>query len=108
MKAKTREENKSPAGVRATRKVEPRGQEDAAPSSARRTPTKQHSSFAKTAKGTTLTPGPGDHGLLRSRVKFEIYGEEMIDKKVRPSGASGRVYLPPDWVDRHVKVVKID
>ena len=42
------------------------------------------------------------------KVKFEIYGEEMIDKKVRPSGASGRVYLPPDWVERHVKVVRID
>jgi hypothetical protein len=61
MKAKTREENKSPAGVRASRKV-----------------------------------------------KFEIYGEEMIDKMVRPSGASGRVYLPPDWVDRHVKIIRID
>ena len=41
-------------------------------------------------------------------VKFEIYGEEMIDKKVRPSGASGRVYLPPDWVDRQVKIIRID
>ena len=42
------------------------------------------------------------------RVKFEIYGEEIIHKKVRPSGASGRVYLPPDWVDRHVKIIRID
>lgn len=42
------------------------------------------------------------------KVKFEIYGEEVIDKKVRPSGASGRVYLPTDWVHRHVKVVRID
>jgi len=41
-------------------------------------------------------------------VKFEIYGEEMIDKNVKPSGASGRVYLPPDWVDRHVKIIRID
>lgn len=42
------------------------------------------------------------------RVKFQIYGEEMIDKKVMRSGASGRVYLPPDWVGRYVKVIKID
>ncbi len=42
------------------------------------------------------------------KVKFEVYGEEMIDKKVRRSGASGRVYLPPDWVDRHVKIIRID
>jgi hypothetical protein len=42
------------------------------------------------------------------KVKFEIFGEEMIDKEVRPSGASGRVYLPSDWVDRHVKIIRID
>ncbi len=42
------------------------------------------------------------------KVKFEVYGEEMVDKKVRRSGASGRVYLPPDWVNRHVKIIRID
>lgn len=43
------------------------------------------------------------------KVKFKIYGEEMIDKKVRSSGSSsGRVYLPPDWVDRHVKIIRVD
>lgn len=43
-----------------------------------------------------------------AKVKFEVFGEEMIDKEVRRSGASGRVYLPPDWVDRHVKIIRID
>lgn len=43
-----------------------------------------------------------------AKVKFEVYGEEMIDKKVKRSGASGRVYLPPDWVDCHVKIIRID
>jgi len=44
-----------------------------------------------------------------SKVKFKIYGEEMIDKKVSPSGSSsGRIYLPPDWVDRRVKIIRID
>ncbi len=42
------------------------------------------------------------------KVKFEVYGEEMIDKEVRQSGSSGRIYLPPDWVDRHVKIIRID
>jgi hypothetical protein len=43
------------------------------------------------------------------KVKFKIYGEEMIDKKVSPSGSSsGRIYLPPDWVDRRVKIIRID
>ena len=43
-----------------------------------------------------------------SKVKFEVYGEEMIEKLVRMSGNSGRVYLPPDWVGRHVKIIRID
>ena len=40
------------------------------------------------------------------KVKFEIYGDEMIEKTVNSSGNSGRVYLPPDWIGRKVKVVK--
>ncbi len=42
------------------------------------------------------------------KVKFEIYGEEMIEKKVKSSGNSGRVYLPPNWVGHHVKIVRVD
>jgi hypothetical protein len=30
--------------------------------------------------------------------KFEVYGEEMLEKKVKKSGNSGRVYLPPSWI----------
>lgn len=41
-----------------------------------------------------------------SKVKFEIYGREMIEKVVNSSGNSGRVYLPPDWIGTKVKVVK--
>jgi putative transposon-encoded protein len=44
----------------------------------------------------------------RIKVKFEIYGEEMLEKEVKSSGNSGRVYLPPDWVGHHVKIVRID
>lgn len=43
-----------------------------------------------------------------TKVKFEIYGEEMIEKVVKSSGNSGRVYLPPDWVGHYVKIVRID
>jgi len=44
----------------------------------------------------------------RNKVKFEIFGEEMLEKEVKSSGNSGRVYLPPDWVGHHVKIVRID
>lgn len=46
--------------------------------------------------------------ITRGSVKFEVYGEEIIQKRVRKSGNSGRIYLPPDWVGRHVKIVRID
>lgn len=39
---------------------------------------------------------------------FEGYGEEMIEKKVKPSGNSGRVYVPPEWVGKQVKVIRLD
>jgi putative transposon-encoded protein len=47
-------------------------------------------------------------GYTPTKVKFEIYGEEMIEKLVKSSGNSGRVYLPPDWVGRHVKIIRVD
>ena len=44
----------------------------------------------------------------KNKVKFEIYGEEMIEKRVKSSGNSGRVYLPPNWVGHQVKIIRID
>lgn len=61
----------------------------------------------KTAEeGVTVRPPETRPDLPRS--KFEVWGEEMIEKEVRQSGNSGRVYLPPEWVGRHVKIIRID
>jgi putative transposon-encoded protein len=46
--------------------------------------------------------------MPKSKVKFEVYGEEMLEKVVSLSGNSGRIYLPPDWVGHQVKIVRID
>ena len=51
-------------------------------------------------------PTEKDPAILNS-VKFEVFGEEMVEKQVKPSGNSGRVYLPPDWVGSRVKVIRI-
>jgi putative transposon-encoded protein len=58
------------------------------------------------SKKDSLNNGPSDTNV--DKVKFEVYGEEMIEKLVRMSGNSGRVYLPPDWVGHHVKIIRID
>jgi len=44
---------------------------------------------------------------IRNKSKFEVYGMEMIEKEVKKSGNSGRIYLPPDWVGKHVKIIRI-
>jgi putative transposon-encoded protein len=45
---------------------------------------------------------------IPTKVKFEIFGEEMLEKIVKMSGNSGRVYLPPEWVGKHVKIIRTD
>ncbi len=42
------------------------------------------------------------------KVKFGVFGVEIIEKEVKPAGNSGRVYLPSDWVGKHVKIIRID
>ena len=40
--------------------------------------------------------------------KFEVFGQEMIEKEVKQAGNSGRVYLPPDWVGKTVKIIRLE
>jgi putative transposon-encoded protein len=46
--------------------------------------------------------------MAKGKVKFEVHGEEMLEKVVSLSGNSGRIYLPPDWVGHQVKIIRID
>ncbi len=55
---------------------------------------------------TDHSPGNKTEAALH-KVKFEVFGEEMLEKRVKPSGNSGRVYLPPDWVGCRVKVIRV-
>ena len=52
------------------------------------------------------SPAPDE--TRQGSVKFEVYGEEMVEKEVKLSGNSGRVYLPPDWVGHQVKIIRVD
>ncbi len=60
-------------------------------------------SYSKSEKETTTY-----EDRMQRKVKFEVYGEEMMEKVVKLSGNSGRIYLPPDWVGHKVKIIKID
>jgi hypothetical protein len=44
-----------------------------------------------------------------NKVKFEIFGEEMLEKTVKHDGNSnGRIYVPPRWGDHNVMIIRID
>ena len=51
------------------------------------------------------TPDPKDE---REKTKFIVYGEEMVERIVKMSGNSGRIYLPPNWVGCRVKIIRVD
>jgi putative transposon-encoded protein len=42
------------------------------------------------------------------QAKLTVFGEEVIEKVVRPGGNAGRVYLPLDWVGKIVKIIRTD
>ena len=46
--------------------------------------------------------------LTRGSVKFEVHGAEVLEKQVKQSGNSGRIYLPPNWVGKRVKIIRLD
>jgi hypothetical protein len=45
---------------------------------------------------------------MSSGAKFRVFGEEIIEKEVKPCGSTGRIYLPLDWVGKHVKVIRLE
>lgn len=47
-------------------------------------------------------------GNFPGKIRFEVWGEEVIQKRVKPSARSGRVYLPPRWVGCTVKIIRVD
>jgi putative transposon-encoded protein len=52
--------------------------------------------------------GITDSQKEREKIKFIVYGEEMLERIVKMSGNSGRIYLPPNWVGCRVKIIRID
>jgi len=58
--------------------------------------------------GARILKTADDQRNILDKVKFEVYGEEMLEKAVKQSGNSGRVYLPPEWIGKHVKIIRID
>jgi putative transposon-encoded protein len=54
-----------------------------------------------------ITGKPKDPGNP-PRAKLTVFGEEVIEKEVKPGGNAGRIYLPLDWVGKLVKIIRTD
>ncbi len=42
------------------------------------------------------------------QMKVEVMGYEAIEKKVKVSGNSGRIYVPIQWTNCRVKLIRLD
>ena len=62
----------------------------------------------KREMGLKQISGKPEYSGKSPKVKFEVFGEEMVEKEVKWCGNTGRVYLPPDWVGKYVKIIRID
>ena len=53
-----------------------------------------------------------DGGIIRDEASglasFHFEGYELLEKIVKKSGTSGRVYLPSSWVGKKIKIVRMD
>ncbi len=45
---------------------------------------------------------------MRKEVEVKLTGFEMLEKVVAKGGNSGRVYVPPDWIGKMVKIILVE
>ncbi|MBU2640041.1 MAG: DUF2080 family transposase-associated protein [Nanoarchaeota archaeon] len=45
---------------------------------------------------------------MKKTTNIQLEGYEMLEKKVKKSGNSGRVYVPIEWVGKKVKIVLLE
>lgn len=45
---------------------------------------------------------------MNEQMKVEVQAYQVIEKTVKASGNSGRVYVPPTWIGKKVKVFLLE
>ena len=41
-------------------------------------------------------------------IDMHILGYEVVEKRVTSSGTSGRIYVPPSWIGKLVRAVRLE
>lgn len=45
---------------------------------------------------------------MSEKMKIEVEGYEALEKTVKESGNSGRVYAPKEWIGKRVKLILLE
>lgn len=45
---------------------------------------------------------------MNEQMKVEVHAYQVIEKTVKASGNSGRVYVPKEWVGKKVKILLLE
>jgi len=45
---------------------------------------------------------------MNEQMEIKINGYQILEKTIKNSGNSGRVYVPIDWVGKRVKIILLD
>ena len=45
---------------------------------------------------------------MNDKMKIEVQAYQVLDKLVKASGNSGRIYVPKEWVGKRVKILLLD
>ncbi len=61
-----------------------------------------------TEKNNKSNEHESDELKKSNMIKFVFYGKEMIEKNVSHSGKSGRIYLPSEWINSKVKIIRME
>ena len=48
------------------------------------------------------------NGYSEVQMKVEVVGFEAIEKTVKAGGNSGRIYVPIQWMNCRVKLIRLD
>ena len=54
-----------------------------------------------------MAEDPQNSFIEETIVSVQFEGYEVLEKRVKASGNSGRVYLPSSWVGSKVKIVRV-
>lgn len=45
---------------------------------------------------------------MHKEIKVEVQGYQVLEKRVKDAGTTGRIYLPKEWVNKQVKIVLLE